>query len=54
MMVPPKSSLPLTVSAAAVGNSPVLTYVNDYGGRPQLSFSCNGSSCTVVPEKKGG
>jgi P pilus assembly chaperone PapD len=53
MMVPPKSNLPLTVSAAAVGSSPVLTYVNDYGGRPQLSFSCNGSSCTVVPEKKG-
>lgn len=52
MMVPPKSNLPLTVSAAAVGNSPVLTYVNDYGGRPQLSFSCNGSTCTVIPAKK--
>ncbi|MEX2953277.1 fimbria/pilus periplasmic chaperone [Serratia fonticola] len=51
MMVPPKSNLPLTVGAAAVGNSPVLTYVNDYGGRPQLSFSCNGSICVVVPEK---
>ncbi|MNC75645.1 Chaperone protein PapD precursor [compost metagenome] len=50
-MVPPKSNLPLTVGAAAVGNSPVLTYVNDYGGRPQLSFSCNGSTCVVVPEK---
>lgn len=52
MMVPPKGSLPLTVSAAAVGNSPVLTYVNDYGGRPKLSFNCNGNTCTVVPEKK--
>jgi P pilus assembly chaperone PapD len=51
MMVPPKGSLPLTVSAAAVGNSPVLTYVNDYGGRPQLSFRCS-SICTVVPAKK--
>jgi len=54
MMVPPKGSLPLTVSAASVGNSPVLTYVNDYGGRPQLSFSCSGATCAVVPEKKGG
>ncbi|WP_240660484.1 fimbria/pilus periplasmic chaperone [Serratia marcescens] len=54
MMVSPKGNLPLTVSAAAVGNNPVLTYVNDYGGRPQLSFSCSGSTCTVVPEKKGG
>ncbi|WP_226886272.1 fimbria/pilus periplasmic chaperone [Serratia ureilytica] len=52
MMVPPKSNLPLTVSAAAVGNNPVLTYVNDYGGRPQLSFSCNASTCTVMPAKK--
>nr|WP_315290475.1 fimbria/pilus periplasmic chaperone [Serratia proteamaculans] len=52
MMVPPKGSLPLTVSAATVGNSPVLTYVNDYGGRPQLSFSCNGSTCMVIPAKK--
>ena len=53
LMVPPKGNLPLTVSAASVGNSPVLTYVNDYGGRPQLSFNCAGSTCTVVPEKKG-
>lgn len=52
MMVPPKSNLPLTVSVAAVGNSPVLTYVNDYGGRPQLSFGCNGSTCMVVLAKK--
>ncbi len=51
-MVPPKGSMPLTVSAASVGGSPVLTYINDYGGRPKLSFSCNGSSCTVVPEKR--
>lgn len=52
MMVPPKGSLPLTVSAAEAGNSPVLTYVNDYGGRPQLSFSCSGNTCTVIPAKK--
>ncbi|MGP0901235.1 fimbria/pilus periplasmic chaperone [Serratia sp. CY52157] len=52
LMVPPKGSLPLTVSAGSVGNSPVLTYINDYGGRPQLSFSCAGAVCKVVPEKK--
>lgn len=49
MMVPPKSNLPLTVSAAAVGNSPVLTYVNDYGGRPQLQFHCSADTCTAKP-----
>lgn len=54
-MVPPKGNLPLTVSASSVGDNPVLTYVNDYGGRPQLSFRCAGATtCTVVPEKKGG
>lgn len=51
MMLAPKSSMPLTVSAAAVGNSPVLTYVNDYGGRPQLSFQCSGYTCVVDPDK---
>lgn len=52
LMVPPKASLPLKVAVASVGNSPVLTYVNDYGGRPQLSFSCNINTCSVIPEKK--
>ncbi|BEN37900.1 fimbrial protein StfD [Serratia marcescens] len=51
-MVPPKGNTPLTVSAASVGGSPVLTYINDYGGRPQLSFNCSGSACAVTPEKK--
>ncbi|RJF53867.1 molecular chaperone [Serratia inhibens] len=51
-MVPPKGNVPLTVSAASVGSAPVLTYINDYGGRPQLTFSCSGSNCKVVPEKK--
>ncbi|MFJ3264861.1 fimbria/pilus periplasmic chaperone [Serratia liquefaciens] len=53
LMVPPKGKLPLGVSAASVGNSPVLTYVNDYGGRPPLSFNCSGTTCAVVAEKKG-
>ncbi|MBC3248942.1 molecular chaperone [Serratia fonticola] len=52
LMVPPKGALPLKVNVASVGNAPVLTYVNDYGGRPQLSFSCNGNTCNVIPENK--
>lgn len=51
LMVPPKGNAPLGISAAALGASPVLTYINDYGGRPQLSFKCSGSTCQVVPEK---
>ncbi len=51
-MIAPKSQARLTVGAAGLGGSPVLTYINDYGGRPQLSFSCSGASCKVVPEKR--
>ncbi|MBC3378120.1 fimbria/pilus periplasmic chaperone [Serratia fonticola] len=51
LMVPPQGAMPLTVSAESMGSNPVLTYVNDYGGRPQLSFSCSGNRCTVMPEK---
>lgn len=51
MMISPRGSQQLTVSASAVGSNPVLTYVNDYGGRPQLSFSCSSNICSVVPEK---
>jgi P pilus assembly chaperone PapD len=53
VMVPPQGSMPLSVSASSVGENPVLTYVNDYGGRPQLSFSCSGTTCSVIAEKKG-
>lgn len=52
MMVAPKSQSPLTVNVSAIGNTPTLTYVNDYGGRPKLSFNCSGSTCTVISEKK--
>lgn len=46
VMVSPKGSATLEASAAAFGASPVLSYVNDYGGRPQLQFSCGGATCT--------
>lgn len=36
----------------ALGNSPELFYINDYGGRPSMTFSCAGTSCTKVASKK--
>ncbi|NBJ34223.1 fimbria/pilus periplasmic chaperone [Serratia fonticola] len=51
LMIPPKDQVELNVSAAALGSTPVLTYVNDYGGRPTLTFNCSGSLCHVVPNK---
>ncbi|CCK11939.1 Periplasmic fimbrial chaperone [Cronobacter sakazakii 680] len=47
VMVSPKSSATIEASAAAFGNNPVLTYVNDYGGRPHLQFACSGTTCTA-------
>ena len=49
LMIDPKDQLDLGVSAKALGDKPVLTYVNDYGGRPQLQFSCTASTCTASP-----
>lgn len=47
VMVAPKSEAPLKVSVAQVGQAPVLTYINDYGGRPQLQFSCSAAQCSA-------
>ncbi|MEQ4691231.1 MULTISPECIES: fimbria/pilus periplasmic chaperone [Providencia] len=52
VMVAPFGSENLGVSASKLGNSPVLTYINDYGGRPELNFRCQAASCQVVPETK--
>lgn len=49
LMVEPKGQSVMTVDVSSLGNSPVLTYINDYGARPQLQFSCNGSRCVATP-----
>lgn len=53
VLIAPKSSAPLSVDASALGNSPVLTYINDYGGRPKLIFACGGNTCNVKEARKG-
>ncbi|QPJ99575.1 fimbria/pilus periplasmic chaperone [Enterobacter mori] len=53
LMIPPKGSVTLSDSPAELGNHPVLTYINDWGGRPKLIFSCNGSTCTVTDTRAG-
>ncbi|NDO83186.1 molecular chaperone [Citrobacter sp. NCU1] len=53
MMIAPKGNLTLGGSASALGAHPVLTFVNDFGGRPLLTFNCSGSSCTVANVKAG-
>lgn len=53
IMVAPKDKASLKGSASAAGNSPVLTYINDYGGRPKLIFSCSSNTCSVKDTKAG-
>lgn len=53
IMVAPKDKAMLKGSAAAAGNRPVLTYINDYGGRPKLIFGCSGNTCSVKDSKIG-
>lgn len=47
LMIAPKESLTLGPSAKALGAAPYLAYVNDYGGRPLLAFTCTGDTCSV-------
>lgn len=51
LMLAPKSSADLGVRAQALGSTPSLAYINDWGGRPVLTFSCAGSNCKVASNK---
>lgn len=53
LMVNPKSSATLNLSVATLGSNPVITYINDFGGRPKLVFQCAGKTCTVKENKPG-
>lgn len=51
LMLAPQSSAALGVKASAMGAQPHLAYINDWGGRPVLKFSCSGNSCKVIENK---
>ncbi|MGJ5648711.1 molecular chaperone [Morganella morganii] len=48
VMIPPKSSQDIVSGALS---TPHISYINDYGGKPALEFSCKGETCTVTGEK---
>lgn len=52
VMVSPFGQDNLGVNASLLGSSPVLTYINDFGGRPTLTFRCQSATCKVVPSNK--
>ncbi|WP_058911441.1 fimbria/pilus periplasmic chaperone [Entomohabitans teleogrylli] len=49
VMVAPKSKATLSLGADALGNAPVLVFVNDYGSLRLLPFQCAGSACKAQP-----
>ncbi|UUR72866.1 fimbria/pilus periplasmic chaperone [Enterobacter asburiae] len=53
IMVSPKDNAQMSVNAAELGTHPVLSFINDFGGRPQATFSCNGNTCSVSAVKAG-
>lgn len=53
VMVAPESSADLGVRAASLGSQPRIAYINDWGGRPVLTFSCSGATCRVSSNKAG-
>ncbi|WP_259052760.1 fimbria/pilus periplasmic chaperone [Klebsiella sp. BIGb0407] len=48
VMIAPFGEASLGVKPSELGNRPVLTYINDYGGRPMLTFQCQSNECKVV------
>ena len=48
IMISPKSSLDFKVSDASVSQFSMM-YVNDFGGHPELKFSCTGNVCKALP-----
>lgn len=49
LMLAPQSHQLLTSSVTELGSSPVINYVNDYGARPKLQFSCKVNLCIATP-----
>ncbi|GAB1437306.1 fimbria/pilus periplasmic chaperone [Providencia sp.] len=48
VMISPKTTQSLNISVNTLGNTPVLTYVNDQGSRPTLKFTCQANQCQVT------
>lgn len=50
IMIAPFGEENIGMTNSQLGNTPVITYINDYGGRPQLTFSCQNTACSVTPD----
>lgn len=52
LMIPPRDKSWLGGSLSSLGSAPVLTYVNDYGGRVELKFRCEADRCRVAKQSQ--
>lgn len=50
VMVVPFGEMVLGVKSSSLGERPILTYINDYGGRPALTFQCQSKECQVTAD----
>ena len=50
IMIAPFGEENIGMTNSQLGNTPVITYINDYGGRPQLTFSCQNTVCSVAQD----
>lgn len=49
-MVAPFSELVLNFKANQVGNTPYITYIDDYGSKKIMPFSCVNAKCSITSE----
>ncbi|WP_265435887.1 fimbria/pilus periplasmic chaperone [Aeromonas media] len=52
VMLSPRTSQILSLGPKQLGSRPMLTYVDDFGARRKLQFSCPGISCDIDPDVK--
>ncbi|HHR5882213.1 TPA: fimbria/pilus periplasmic chaperone [Providencia alcalifaciens] len=48
IMITPFGEENIGITSEQLGNTPVITYINDYGGRPKLMFDCKNTICSVA------
>ncbi|WP_425011647.1 fimbria/pilus periplasmic chaperone [Pantoea agglomerans] len=53
LMLAPGASADLGIKASLPGSQLQIAYINDWGGRPVLTFNCSGDTCRVASNKAG-
>lgn len=48
IMVSPFGESEIGISGEQLGQNPVITYINDYGGRQKLNFNCSHKVCSIT------